>query len=203
MQASIDSCKRRFDVDITNEIRRIKKDMNIKEHKYPAFWQLIKKGFNKNNINPDLHCPMNSLYNLDLLEFHNTSSTLPMSYFFVKYPIEKKDMKKKSKKVENLIAKFSLKIYGNNTNLSQDEKEYFVLRKDFNDLINEILKINISSNYVGLFSWLIDRAFLITNQQIVNKNTCSSQTAKNKVLLIKVLYQVNSKNLLKIFSKNL
>ena len=33
-QAAIDSAKRQFDIDITSEIKRIKKDLNVKENKY-------------------------------------------------------------------------------------------------------------------------------------------------------------------------
>ena len=46
-QVAIDSAKRSFDIDINKEIDRIKKDMNIKEHKYPKFWILIRRDFNK------------------------------------------------------------------------------------------------------------------------------------------------------------
>lgn len=46
-QVAIDSAKRSFDIDINKEIDRIKKDMNIKEHKYPKFWTLIRRDFNK------------------------------------------------------------------------------------------------------------------------------------------------------------
>jgi hypothetical protein len=63
-QAAIDSAKRRFDIDITEEIKRIKKDMDIKEHRYPSFWSIIKRDFNKKNINKDLICPMNYLFDL-------------------------------------------------------------------------------------------------------------------------------------------
>ena len=63
-QAAIDNAKRRFDVDISDEIKCIKKNMDIKTHKYPSFWEIIKKRFNKNNINKSLVCPMNFLYNI-------------------------------------------------------------------------------------------------------------------------------------------
>ena len=46
-QVAIDSAKRSFDIDINKEIDRIKKDMNIKEYKYPKFWTLIRRDFNK------------------------------------------------------------------------------------------------------------------------------------------------------------
>ena len=50
-QAAIDSSKRRFDIDIPSEIKRIKKQMDVQTNKYPLFWSVIRSGFNKNNIN--------------------------------------------------------------------------------------------------------------------------------------------------------
>ncbi len=46
-QVAIDNSKRRFDIDLGEEIKRIKKDMDISTHKYPRFWSIIKHGFNK------------------------------------------------------------------------------------------------------------------------------------------------------------
>ena len=51
MQVAIDNAKRRFDINLTEEIKRIKKDMDIKTYKYPSFWAIVKKNFNKKNIN--------------------------------------------------------------------------------------------------------------------------------------------------------
>ena len=198
-QVAIDNAKRRFDINLSDEIKRIKNDMDIKVNKYPDFWSIIKKDFNKNFINHDLLCPMNYLYNLDLSEFHNTTSTLPMSYFFKKY--EMKNNMCTCKKIEELIARYSLKIYEINTTVC-DNEDYFLLRKDFDDLLKDISKIKISKNYIGLFSWIIDRAFKILPGSIRNKNKISSTLSKNKSILLKTLYDVNSANLLKCFSKN-
>ena len=52
-------------------------------------------------------------------------------------------------------------------------------------------------------SWLIDRAFIVTSNIKRNKNTITRKTNENKALLLKVLYDINSKNLLQIFSKNI
>ena len=66
----------------------------------------------------------------------------------------------------------------------------------------DIQKIKISKNYLGLFSWMIDRAFKILPGSLRNQKSISSVLNKNKPLLLKVLYEVNSSNLLKCFSKN-
>lgn len=198
-QAAIDNAKRRFDIDISDEIKRIKNDLNIKENKYPSFWLLVKKDFNKKNINESLNCPMNYLYELDLSQHHPVTSTLPMSHFFVKYELINNI--RTCRKVENLIAKYSLKAYNVNSSESEEE-DYFLLRKDFDDLINDIRSIKISKNYIGLFSWIIDRAFKILPGTIRNQKNISSVLNKNKSLLLKILYEVNSANLLKCFAKN-
>jgi hypothetical protein len=51
-------------------------------------------------------------------------------------------------------------------------------------------------------SWLIDRAFLITCGTRRNKDTLNNNTNKNKAILLKTLFTINPKNVLKIFSKN-
>ena len=198
-QVAIDNAKRRFDINLGNEIKRIQKDLNIKTNLYPSFWLLIKKNFKKDNINEELKCPMNYLYNLDLSEFHNSTSTLPMSHFFNKF--EMSNNIRTCRKVEDLIVKYSLSLYGINSGNSEDE-DYLLLRKDFDNLILDIQKIKISKNYLGLFSWMIDRAFLITPNIKSTQKLLLSTLNKNKSLLLKVLYEVNSANLLKCFSKN-
>lgn len=198
-QVAIDNAKRRFDIDLTGEIRRIKNDLDISVNMYPSFWMIIKRGFNEKYINKNLKCPMNYLYNLDLSKFHNQDTTLPMTHFFVKY--ETKNNVRTCRKVEEIIAKYSLKLYEVSSDNSEDE-DYLLLRKDFDDMISEIQKIKISKNYLGLFSWMLDRAFKILPGSIRNQKSISSVLNKNKSLLLKVLYDVNSTNLLKCFSKN-
>jgi len=198
-QVAIDNAKRRFDIDLGDEIKRIQKDLDIKTNLYPSFWLLIKKNFKKDNINEELKCPMNYLYNLDLSEFHNSTSTLPMTHFFNKF--EMSNNIRTCRKVEDLITKYSLSLYDTNSRDSEDN-DYLLLRKDFDNLISDIQKIKISKNYLGLFSWMINRAFLITPNIKSTQKQLLSTLNKNKSLLLKVLYEVNSANLLKCFSKN-
>jgi len=198
-QVAIDNAKRRFDIDLANEIKRIKKDMDIDKHKYPAFWSIIKKGFNKKNINKNLVCPMNYLYNLNFDRFRNQTSTLPMSYFFIKHPL---DINRRTcKRVEELISKYSLLSYLNNSSDSEfynPYENYLLLRSNFEELIQNIRSVNISGNYIGLMSWLIDRAFTIT-PDVSRNRMLKTNLRSNKSLLLKVLYEVNPKCFLKCF----
>ncbi len=198
-QVAIDNAKRTFNINLTEEIQRIKNDMDIKTHKYPAFWLIIKENFNKANINNALGCPMNYLYHLKFKEYHSPKSTLPMSRFFYKY--ELKENRKTSKRVEDLISKYSLSLYNSIGSDEENKDKYLLLRNDFDDLINDIRRTYISDSYLGLFSWLLDRAFLITPQICKNSAKLGSAISRNKSLLMKTLYDVNSGCLLKCFSK--
>ena len=201
-QVAIDNAKRRFDIDLTEEIKRIKNDMNIKENGYPKFWGIIRKGFNKTRISEDLICPMNYIFDIQVGKYRNNASTLPMSDFFVKFEIN--EDKRKSKKVEELIQKYSFDLY--NYNISEEDDDYdnyLLLRSDFDKLIEDIRGIYISRNYLGMMSWLIDRAFSIGAGVKRNNTTIMSTINTNKSLLMKTLYDVNKDAFLKCFSKKI
>lgn len=198
-QVAIDNAKRRFDIDLSDEIKRIKNDMDIDKHKYPSFWLVIKKEFNKKNINRKLVCPMNCLYNLNFEKFRHKTSTLPMSDFFIKHPLDVN--RKTCKRIEELISKYSLCLYLENTSNSPTPDildNFFLLRSDFEELIHDIRRVNISGTYIGLMSWLIDRAFRITPDVSRNK-MLKTNLGTNKSLLLKVLYEVNKKCFLMCF----
>ena len=79
---------------------------------------------------------------------------------------------------------------------------YLLLKNNFNDLIEDIKKIYISKNYLGLMSWLINRAFNIGSGVRGNKEISRSKINNNKAILIKTLYEINPESLLKCFSGN-
>ena len=179
--------------------------MDIKENKYPTFWKSIQdskrvksgsKLFAQDMINKDLKCPMNYLCTLSLPKCHSSEKTLPMDYFFQKFELD--EHRRKSKKVEKLIESYSLTLKD-----YRNEDEDLLLRADYEQLIEDIKKIYISNSYIGLTSWLIDRAFCISKSQKQNSNTINNNTNKNKSLLLKVLYDINPNNVIKCFSKNL
>ena len=203
-QVAIDSAKRKFMVDISDEIDRIEKDMDVAEIGYPRFWKHVKDKkakigqpkFKKDKINKNLICPMNYLLDLKFEDSRSEESTLPMDYFFQKFELETD--RRKCKKVEDIIEKYSFDLYS----LEMDEKEeYLLARNDFEDIIKDIKTIYISKSYLGLFSWLIDRAFCIT-QDVLRNGMLDTKINNNKSLLIKVLYDINSQNILKIMGKN-
>ncbi len=194
-QAAIDSAKRAFDINVSEEIKRIKDDMDINNNKYPVFFSAIRKDFNKSRLNKKLNCPMNYLYNMDISKIRDNRSTLPMKYFFEECKYE--NDRRKSKKVEELIQKYSFDLY--NCNISENNDEYIVMQYNFDKLINDIKQINISKNYRGMMSWLINRAFIITPGLKSNKKIYSTTLNKNRALLLKVLYTINPDVFLQCF----
>ena len=190
------------------ELKIIPKEVESGEKTMEEFLTKLKSDIKKKDrINRSLKCPMNYLCDLKLTKQRNENSTLPMSHFFNKYELETN--RRQSKKVEELIEKYSLDLYNN---IMDDNKEYtdygysdedsLLLRSDFDQLIEDIKKVYISKNYVGLMSWLIDRAFLITPNSQMGAPHSDRKTNENKALLLKVLYDINPQNVLQIFSKN-
>ena len=203
-QVAIDNAKRQFDIDLNKEIDLIENDMDIKKNKYPKFWKHVKdkkakvgqNKFDKEKINKDLKCPMNYLFDLKFVDSRSNEETLPMSYFFQKFELESD--RRKSKKIEEFIEAYSLDLYKSN---QDDDDEYFLMRSDFEDLTEDIKLLYISNTYIGLMSWLIDRAFEIsssTKKAIAYKD---NKTNNNKSILLKILYDINPKNVLKIWNK--
>lgn len=204
-QAAIDNAKRKYDINLTSEIKRIKQDMDVKTHGYPMFWKIIRPEFNKNKINHNLQCPMNYLYYINLQKFRANTSTLDMDYFFHSYPLT--EDRRRCRKVEDLIYKYQLNLSSFVADGNNDNDGFLLLRNDFEQLIADINQVYLSKDYIGLVSWLIDRAFCITPYAKMCAGRLVKQTSSklcyNKALLLKVLYRVSPNSIIKIFSGNL
>lgn len=202
-QIAIDSAKRLFDVNVSAEIARIKKEMDIDKNKYPKFWEIIKKDFNKSNINKSINCPMNYLSDLEFKKFRSPVATIPMSEFFIKHEFEEGNTnRRKSIKVEKLIENYALKLYEVQLNDAERENN-LLLRSDFDKLISDIRATYISRNYKGLMSWLINRTFMISSG--VKGKSCMKQTVmkQNRAILLKVLFEINKEMFLDCFSREI
>ena len=143
---------------------------------------------------------MNYLYNLNISKYRDKTSTLPMLEFFISHPLEKD--KKQCKKVEELISNYSLGMldYHIDNNI-YDYSSHLLLRSDFDELLDNISKTYISTNYSGLMSWLINRAFKITPKLVEKTTKIKSKISKNKPLLMKILYQVSPRSFLNCFKE--
>lgn len=161
-----------------------------------------------NKINDGLICPMNYVYNYKFEKNRSEESTLSMDYFFQKYKLE--DNRRKNKKVEELIEEYSRDlseyykdIQDKSLELSDAITVGNFLEEDLEELITKIRGLYLNSSYIGLTSWLIDRAFCISPQVANHAHLSQRMTDKNKSLLLKILYDINPNNVIKCFSKNL
>ena len=223
-QAAIDNSKRTYNINISEEIDRIKRDMDININGYPMFWKAIKKKNDKRNgvklseltdkqiqrrnsmYNPEIICPMNSLYNMNINpRINGNSSIYPIDKFLNIYELD--ISKSKSKKVEELINKYSLRIFNYNKDNEIDdtdnEDDYLLLDSDFDQLIKDIREIAFTKKYLGLMSYLINRAFTASSGIKHAGRPIKTNLNKNRPLLLKTLYELNPEQFLKCFSKNI
>lgn len=217
-QVAIDNAKRKFDIDLNKEIARIKSDMDIDKNGLPNFWLITKKDKrkarndkirqerqkkNKEKIKErikELKCPMNIVYDMSFDKANSEEETIPMDKFWKKY--ENIYSWRKSKKIEQLIQDFSIDLYRYNVWEDEDLDKYILLKDDYDRLIKEIRKLNKSKNNIGLFSWLINRAFLIGAGVRSKKEKLLATTNKNRALLLKVLYDIDKRSFLQCFCNN-
>ena len=219
-QAAIDSSKRTFDIDIPAEIKRIRSELGIDEHQLPKFWKATSargikkqfknmdarhKQFNKINgkVNDELVCPMNRVYDLKFPSVTPDTPTLSLRDFFVRH--QSQSFRKMSRRIEELIGKYSLELYVERVinNNFDDYSTYLLYKENFEQMVEEIRRTVIPTRYIGLFSWLIDRAFMITPPMIHNRKKMVTALNKNRPLLLKTLYIVNPEALLACFSQNI
>lgn len=197
-QCAIDNAKRSFDVNISEEIKRIKDAIDLKQNGYPSFWRNIRQDLNPTLINPNISCPMNEVNKLHVDKLPN-SNVIPINELFISY--ENNETYKISKAVESLIEKYINEFYAIKAVTDRENKEEYnyLLHSSYDDLIDDIRRITLPDKYIGLMSWLINRAFMITPNIQSNKKLIKSQLCKNRATLLSVLYDLNPNMLLKCF----
>ena len=219
-QIAIDKAKRQFDIDSDKCIKQIEDMMNIDEYLYPEFWKTLddraKKRFANNKSkkdkemqNDNLTCPMNFICNMKPInvKYRSKYSSLSMDKFYFNPNQDKSshNISKKQRATEAIISKYSLGLLENNIDDSGDGEEeresFLLLRSDFDQMITDIRQKDLDTK--ELIPLLIDRAFCITPGQKRNKERRSSKTNKNKSILLKTLYKLDSETLIKCFSLGL
>ena len=216
-QIAVDSSKRSFNISISDEIKRIKKDMDIENNGLPDFWLITKRDKRKartdeqrrerdkknketirKKVNSSLVCPMNYLYDLKFDRIKYDIDAVPMEQFWIRH--EGLDVnRRKSREVEKLIEKYSFSLYGYNSSFDVEPSDYLLLMDEFEEMVNDIRKLYISGNYLGMMSWLINRAFGIGAGVRRNKDGMNSCLSKNRALLLKTLYMVSPDIFLQCF----
>ena len=197
-QVSIDSAKRLFACDVSAEIQRIKAEMDVKEIGYPSFWAVIRPDVMPDDakINPDLQCPMNYLYNVNLKPRYKETRRIPVQDLFVKHDLA--ESRRRSKRIEDMIVRYGLEVY-NDYQGARSQEIYLLLRHDFDTLVDDIRRLSISKQNAGLMSWLIGRAFARIEKGDRTSRKARRAIRKNKPLLMRVLYTVNPEAFLMCF----
>lgn len=141
---------------------------------------------------------MNTIYKYKSRRFDDDTETLPFADFFVNHPVDVN--KKQAKKVEKFVEEFSIDLLRYNID-SNDETsdEFILLRHDYEEMIASIRQCSLSQNQLGLISWLINRAFIVTPNIQAKQQFIQSKLSKNKSLLLKTLYDVNKKAFFRCF----
>lgn len=197
-QVCIDNAKKSFDIDTHKEIQRIKQELNIKSIGYPAFFAGIRPDL-RSKVNPNIVCPMNCVYKMKNKAMH-VVDIISNDKFFISH--QNHVNYKKSKQVEKMIEDYSLELYQARVlDDDVDTADYFLLRSDYDDLLNTLRSITLSKNYMGLMSWLINRALIITPNIQNSRGSINTKLGKNRPLLLKILYDMNSKCFMKCFQK--
>ena len=140
---------------------------------------------------------MNYIYRLKPASYKPDEGTLPISEFFIQHKLQ--EHHRVSQSVEKLIQDYSISLYNWNFEDDEDFNQFFLMKEKYDELIKRIRSIYLSRNYLGLMSWLINRAFFITHGVKTSKNKISSKTKFNKSILLKTLYEVNPDAFLQCF----
>ena len=205
-QVAIDSAKRSFDIDVNEEIDRLRKDMDIEENGLPYFWATIRRdGVNVKKINRHLDCPMNRLEELNFPYARNRNKKIKMEDILIPHELDLN--RKKAKKVEEFIEKYAkqLSIFNRTQNFVLNNSDlYILLIVDFERLVEDLRELTISKTNCGLFYYLIDRAFRIETRtkNRAKKGTLDSQLNKNKSILMSILWKMNPQALLMCFKQS-
>ena len=205
-QVAIDSAKRSFDIDVNEEIDRLRKDMDIEENGLPYFWATIRRdGVNVKKINRHLDCPMNRLEELNFPYASNRNKKIKMEDILIPHELDLN--RKKAKKVEEFIEKYAkqLSIFNRTQNFVLNNNDLYVLLVvDFERLVEDLRELTISKSNCGLFYYLIDRAFRIDTRtkNKAKRGTLDSKLNKNKSILMSILWKLNPDALLMCFKQS-
>lgn len=200
-QIEIDGTKRLYAVSGKDEIKKIKDHLNVDKNGYPFFWTTVNPNVNRKKINKSLSCPMDSASKLRVKSKPASSDTVSIKEFFIQHP--NNETRKNSRRIQKLIDDFLPELLEFNINKKNDDEDYFLLRSDYEDMIENIRKITLPNKYVGIISYLINRGFLISRGMKSTKNMMQIKLNKNKSLLMKTLYDVNHEAFLQCFCKEL
>lgn len=190
-QVAIDNTKRRYDIDVDKEIKRIRSMKCMKKNK-PMFWKYIKKSKDKDGkkknikIDKNIKCPMNILTEIIGKEIKNASTdkTTDILDFIVKE--EGKAKKEQMDKIINIIKNYDDFVKKSKSSSEEDDEEYFEkLQITDDETIEQLSRFKITDKTL--------------NMLIINTIKKKNENAKYRDKILNCLYRTNKKEFLKQF----
>jgi hypothetical protein len=207
-QVAIDSVKREYNADVSQEIKRIDKLLDTKHNGLPKFWDTIKPIKKKKNedsetlkkrrerraesINYNLRCPMNILSgSLDRIKkADDPKYAIGIDKFFRK--MDGRIDTRQIVKIEDEVKKYDKKIKAikaKEVESKENESSQFeVERIEFDDILEVLKKIHLSEKTMNR---IIDITFGISTKEHRN--------SKYQRKLLNLLYHMNKKKFLSNF----
>jgi len=213
-QVIIDGCKREYEINGEEEIKRISRlpsmiiykkveesDANDapkqKKCDYPLFMKYVKE-MDKNKderINHSLQCPMNWLEEcLDKIPRSSTSNTTPTEHFFIK--MKGNANRRQISKIQTLIIEYDNKIKTLKCCQKDEDESYIEKLKEYSqNMMEELSKIKIGNPVT--INRLIETALGLekNNNQKYYKNYESKYTRKT----LNCLYKMDREKFLRNF----
>lgn len=189
-QVAIDNSKRKYDVDIDKEIKRIRAMKCMRRNK-PQFWKSIKKNKDKDGkkknikIDKNINCPMNYLGEILDKEIKNASTkeTLNILDFIVK--VKGKAKKEQMEKIISIVKEYD-NFVKENKSVEITEDEWFdKLKLENNETLEQLGRFKITDKTL--------------NMLIINTIKGRKENAKYRDKLLNCLYRTNPKEFLKQF----
>lgn len=203
-QIAIDNSKRRYDIDTTAEIKRIKKELDIEANKYPAFWFILqrkskfaksikrksKSGENNELMNPSLKCPMNYVYSMKLPRSpRRTDKIYRNDELFIPCPNESMEnhlIDRECDRIKVFLHRAKDFLW------TKDGKEkYDLMEVEFDEFAEILRKTYFGKNSLSVMAYLIDKCLLITEESKEQRDSLTDSLRVNRSAALKLLYKTN------------
>lgn len=190
-QVAIDNSKRKYDINVAKEIKRIRAMKCMKRDK-PVFWKYVKKNKDKEGkkkeikIDNSITCPMNYLVDFISDGIKNASTDKPLNILDFVVKFEGKAKKEQMDKILSIVKGYDDFVKENKATNDEEQEEWFdKLKIEDDETIDKLSKFNINDKTL--------------NMLIVNAIKIDGKNAKYRDKLLNCLYRVNSKEFLKHF----
>lgn len=216
-QIAIDSAKRSFDIDVTKEIKYLRKELDIDTKKYPKFWKLTHEGFSSDKINCKLKCPMGKLDGMKLPR-GNKRETIKFGELLKDIKLKPRAritaralIKNISKNYMTPLIEFETRFFNaDDFNYTKEEyhKDTFALRQQvLYDCKHRYSKVLNSEKGAGIYSFILSLLFEVPHQDKTEEDVkwfadiVNTKLKKGRIrtALLNILIDINSE----VFAKSI